>query len=67
MLNVLEGLKDACNLLDKGDVRVPAVKGTKIATTTASVKLAVGKLLTASTKMALVENRRDVSVRKIWI
>lgn len=34
---------------------------------TANAKAAVKKLLTASTKVVLVENRQDVSVSKIWI
>lgn len=53
--------------MDKKDLRVPAVRGKKIDTTTASAKPAVGKLLIASREMALVEDRRDVSVSKLWV
>lgn len=42
---------------NKEDIKVPAIKGKKIAIIIASVKLAVGKQLTASTNVTLVENR----------
>lgn len=50
---------------DDKNVRIPAVKGRKITITTASAKPVVGKLLTASTKVVLIEDGRDVNVRKI--
>lgn len=47
------------------DVRVLAVRDSKIITFMANAKLAVKKLLTASTKVALMENGQDMSIKKI--
>lgn len=47
------------------NVRVPLIRGRKIATITANAKPAVRKLLTMSIKMVLVEDRQDMSVSKI--
>lgn len=41
---------------DNKNVRIRVVKGRKIAITTASAKPIIEKLLTVSTKMALLEN-----------
>lgn len=67
MPHVLGELKGTCKPLNKRDVRVLVVKGRKIGRTIASAKPKVRKLLKASTKMVLVEDRQDVSVRMIWI
>lgn len=47
------------------DVRVPAVRDSKIITFMVNAKLAVKNLLTVSTKVALVENGQNVSIKKI--
>lgn len=52
---------------DDEDVRISAVKDRKIATIIANTKCAVEKLLMAPIKIALMEDRQDVSVKKIWI
>ncbi len=52
---------------DDEEVRVPALKGRKVAMTTAGAKPEGGKLLTASTRVALGKDGQDVSVRKVWI
>ena len=53
---------------DDEDVRVSAVRGRKITTTTASTIPAGGRLSTASTKMTLpVSGGQDVRVKKVWI
>lgn len=41
------------------------VRDKKIAITTAGIKLAVKKLLTASMKVVLVENEKDMSIKMI--
>ena len=51
---------------DNKNVRILAVRGRKIITTTASAILVGGKLLTISTKMTLpVSGGHDVRVKKI--
>ncbi len=50
---------------DDKDVRVSAVRGRKITTTTASVILAYGKLSTASFKVILPKSGQDVRVKKV--
>lgn len=46
-------------------VRELVVRDKKIATTTANIKLAIKKLLTASIKVVLVENRKNMSMKMI--
>ncbi len=50
---------------DNKDVRVSAVKGRKITTTTTNAIPAGGKLLTVSSKMTLPESGQDVKVKKV--
>ncbi len=52
---------------DDKDVRVSAVRGRKITTTTASAIPTSGKLSTASFKVTLPEGGQDVRVKKVWI
>lgn len=51
----------------KKEVKVLAVKIRKVVISTISAKLAEMKLLTALTKIVLIRDERDVSVRKVWI
>ncbi len=52
---------------DDKDIKVSAVRGRKITTTTASARPAGGKLLMASSKITLLEGEQDVRMKKIWI
>lgn len=47
------------------NIRIPVVRGRKIAIISASAKPGVRKKLMTSIKLALVENRWDISVNKI--
>ena len=47
------------------NVRVLAIRGKKITTTTTSAIFVGGKLLTASIKVTLLENKQDVRLKKI--
>ncbi len=55
------------NVDDNKDVRVSAVRGRKITTTTASAIPTGRKLSTASSKVTLAESGQDVRVKKVWI
>lgn len=46
-------------------MRVLAIKSKKIAITIANTKLAVKKLLMALTKVALIKDKWDMSIKKI--
>lgn len=47
------------------NVEILTVEGKKVAITTLGVKSAIGKLLMTSTKVVLVENGRDVTIKKL--
>ncbi len=48
-------------------IRVSAVRGRQIITTIASAIFASRKLITASTKVILLEGGHNMRVKKIWI
>ncbi len=52
---------------DNKDVRVSAVRGRKITTTTTSAIPAGGKLSIASIKVTLPKVVQNVRVKKVWI
>lgn len=53
------------NVDDNKNTKILMIKSRKVATITVITKLTVGKLLTTSIKIALIKERRDVSMRKI--
>lgn len=57
--------RDSKQVDNNKDIRIPVITGEKVVGTTLGVKLAIGKLLMVSTKVVLMENRRDVSIRKV--
>ena len=61
----LTELSDSEGVDDDEDIRVSAVKGRKITTTTVCAILIGGKLLTALINVTLPEGGQDVSVKKV--
>ena len=58
---------DSEEIDDNKDIKVSAIKGKKITTTTASAIFAGGKLLTISIKVTLPGGGQDVRVKIVWI
>ena len=67
MISLAEPIKQNCSkkVDEDKDIRVLVVKSKKISTTIASAIFASGKLLTASTKVTLLEDGQDVRVKKV--
>lgn len=49
------------------DIRILVFKNSKVIINTVSAKPTFKKLLTILTKMILVENRQNISIKKVWI
>lgn len=66
--SLIECTKSGNKQIDNNqDIRILAVRNKKVAITILAKKLIIEKLLIVSTKMVLIKNKQDISIRKIWI